>query len=249
MALLSALAPLSLSFSLPLAPCPAAPSLAARCSSIRLTDSDSEDESGPIEPLLSLSHGPGIAPMREQTPAELQGDPRLRQFDVGPFSTSIGIRDGRYDDPAAEPDFLEREDWHISSTFSPEALVAAAEEEAALSVPLEKEEVDRVFLDEEYEYVRYDKGSADRAVYAPKHAMPRSWQEYQALQARVEAIAGETIGDCTAQERAQANEFMQKLQEFYPSFKSILAEGCVQSYACTLARSARELTLSPLLNT
>jgi len=73
--------------------------------------------------------------------------------------------------------------------------------------------------------VRYDKGSADRAVYAPKHAMPRSWQEYQALQARVEAIAGETIGDCTAQERAQANEFMQKLQEFYPSFKSILAEG------------------------
>jgi hypothetical protein len=102
-------------------------------------DRDGESESSAaLEPLLSLSSGPGIDEIIRPEDEELLSDPRLRQFDIGPFATSLGMRDGRWDDPAAEPSFLEREDWHISSTYTKEQLAAAVEEEARLSIPAER---------------------------------------------------------------------------------------------------------------
>lgn len=65
---------------------------AARSRPVRLAVVSDDDDSGPIEPLLSLTSGPGV----EDVPLlpESAGDPRLRQFDVGPFASTIGVRDG-----------------------------------------------------------------------------------------------------------------------------------------------------------
>lgn len=193
------------------------------------TDDDQDDDpeaTTVLEPLLSLSSGPGIDEVIRAEDAEHLGDPRLRQFDVGPFASSLGIRDGRWDDPAAEPAFLECEDWHVSSTYTADDLAAAAEEEARLSLPAEVEvEEELLFAADDYEFVKYDKGEITPEPFQPSHRMPTSWQEYQALQKRVLAIAGETTGGCTPAERSKAATMAADLELFYPSFKAILAEG------------------------
>jgi hypothetical protein len=194
------------------------------------TDDDSDDDieaTAVLEPLLSLSSGPGIDAVIRAEDDEQLGDPRLRQFDVGPFATSLGIREGRWDDPAAEPAFLEREDWHVSSTYTADDLVAAAEEEARLSVPAEEvEDAELLFAQDEYEFVKYDRGEISPEPFHPVNRMPTSWQEYQALQKGLRAIAGETTGGCTPSERSKAATMAAQLEVFYPSFKAILAEGC-----------------------
>jgi hypothetical protein len=83
-----------------------------------------------------------------------------------------------------------------------------------------------LYAADDYEFVKYDKGEIDPEPYVPSHRMPTSWQEYQALQARVQAIAGETTGGCTKAERKRAAAMARQLEVFYPSFKAILAEGC-----------------------
>jgi len=147
--MLSQLAVASAALLAPAAPVGSAP--AARCRKPTPRMMAVEDDAGTIkhEPLLSLSSGPGIDVVESTEEREGLGDPRLRSFDIGPFATTLGVRDGKYNDKSAEPNFLEREDWHVSSTFSEEDIAAAVAEAAALSVVVEEEEEEVVYVNDE----------------------------------------------------------------------------------------------------
>ena len=109
--------------------------------------SDDADGDGKVAPLLSLKSGPGIDPV-ESDEDDAVADPRLRTFDVGPFATTIGLRDR---DAAEEPNFLQREDWSVVSTYSAEELAALSRE--ALETKSGAEAIEEVTEVETAEYV------------------------------------------------------------------------------------------------
>lgn len=109
--------------------------------------SDDADGDGKVAPLLSLKSGPGIDPV-ESDEDDAVTDPRLRTFDVGPFATTIGLRDR---DAAEEPNFLQREDWSVVSTYSAEELAALSRE--ALETKSGAEAIEEVTEVETAEYV------------------------------------------------------------------------------------------------
>jgi len=144
---------------------------------------------------------------------------------MGPFATTLGS----WDDENAEPDFLQKNDWHISSTYT-----AAEREEIDRQ---EQEQLDQildvaaedttVFAESNYKYIKYDEGEVDLdASSTAKTKMPTSWQEYQFLQREVANFAnGEGAAGLTQKQLETAAALEQQLQDFYPVFKNILDEG------------------------
>ena len=144
----------------------------------------------------------------------------------GPFWSSLGEPDVT---TGARPAYLTRDDWHISSTYTPEerAAVEASEEAALQEIQLPGQEVDPSDDDDhdpfaELEYMKTEgvlaSGSSESDL-----PMPQTWQEYQYLQAQISELADDVAGAPSV--RADAERHAAELAEFYDTFKSVLAEG------------------------
>ena len=146
----------------------------------------------------------------------------------GPFWSSLGEPD---ESTGVRPDYLRRDDWHISSTYTAEERTAVDDAERAYidSVTIEmpedleeEEEEEDPFA--EKEYMKLEPGPPQSGAQKSALPMPQSWQEDQALQGQMVELgrSESALGDA---QRAAAEQHVEKLADFYPTFKDILAGG------------------------
>ena len=152
----------------------------------------------------------------------------------GPFWSSLGEPDVS---TGVRPAYLRRDDWHISSTYTPGERQAVEDAEAewislasvvtpdddAIDTDATAHEVEDEDEDfdpfAEKEHMRLEPGLASGAKPSDM-AMPGSWQEYQFLQQQLEVIIAD--GGPAA---AQASVHAKNMDDFYLTFKDILAQG------------------------
>jgi hypothetical protein len=150
----------------------------------------------------------------------------------GPFWTTLGEPDVT---TGVRPQYLRRDDWHISSTYTAEEREAFEREEQEfrmangnVEVPAEGEVIDIEPLEDydpmsELQYMDLDDEVASGAQPS-KLPMPQSWQEYQSLQEQLRQYA-DPDSSASPQEREEAAGHAESLDAFYDTFKVVLAEG------------------------
>jgi len=156
----------------------------------------------------------------------------------GPFWSSLGEPDAT---TGVRPAYLRRDDWHISSTYTTEQREAVqaeeqawAEESAAIdtaavaalaageAVDDQEEDDDGAWKPTDYEYMQLEPEVADGGKPS-ELSLPSSWQEYQALQARMDKLLdADTLKETV---RAEATRHQAQLADFYETFKGILERG------------------------
>ena len=163
----------------------------------------------------------------------------------GPFWTTLGEPNAR---TGARPDFLRRDDWHISSTYTDEqrndAEAAAVADALASSDAREKalaeEEESPAAKGADMELVDYmifeeDDLDPERERRTSKAKMPSNWQEFQFLQDSMRAHAEGAEAEA---DRAEAASIASELDAFYESFKVVLAEGWTLDFDPSVDRAA-----------
>jgi len=151
----------------------------------------------------------------------------------GPFWTTLGEPD---EQTGERPNFLRRDDWHISSTYTDEVRAAmAAREEQEVLYAKERGTGQEVSFeielpDEGGGYMEVEEADVDPDRERPvaRVPMPTSWQEYQQLVKQVEDV--QSAASPSTDEHTDAARHLEGLEEFYESFKRILAEGWTLSY-------------------
>jgi hypothetical protein len=172
-----------------------------------------------------------VGPVRIEYPEDLHEAAKSDRR--GPFWSSLGEPDVT---TGPRPPYQRRDDWHISSTYTPE--------ERAQVLKEEREEVERVAEQREAaeieaaaklaeaeegsyedffapkEFMKLEEGEIEwKELAPPQYPLPTTWQEYQAVQEKVRAI-GES-----EDLREEAAKHGENLVEFYQTFKDILANG------------------------
>lgn len=154
----------------------------------------------------------------------------------GPFWSSLGEPDVS---TGPRPNYLRRDDWHISSTYTNEQREAIAKEEAEVKAVMEEKRregeiaaaalegtVEESMSDEEFfapsEYMRLEPGPPHTGPLPPpsKYPMPNTWQAYQALQEKVFLL-----GEDEEALREEAAGHEAALRDFYQTFKDIVGNG------------------------
>lgn len=142
----------------------------------------------------------------------------------GPYFATLGEPD---EQTGERPDFLRRDDWHPSSRYTTEertALAFADAQAAAEGATDEWDNVDAIVpLEEEEFHENFD--PIDCVEKIACCSMPTSWQEYQGLVQQVKEVQADPAA--TATQHEEAARLLLGLDRFYPTFKNILAEGCV----------------------
>jgi len=153
----------------------------------------------------------------------------------GPFWSSLGEPDVS---TGPRPNYLRRDDWHISSTYTNEQREAIAKEEAEVKAIMEEkrregelaaaalegtiEEMDDETFFAPKEYMRLEPGPPHTGpLPSPsKYPMPNTWQAYQALQEKVFLL-----GEDNEALREEAAVHEAALRDFYQTFKDIVGNG------------------------
>ena len=120
---------------------------------------------------------------------------------TGPFWSSLGEPD---ETTGVRPAYLRRDDWHISSTYTPEHRAAVATEEqdfidaAAIELPEEddrtEEEIDAAYDPfAELQYMQLEEELVT-GTEPSQLKLPNTWQEYQFLQKQMaELVTDESL--------------------------------------------------------
>lgn len=154
----------------------------------------------------------------------------------GPFWSSLGEPDVS---TGPRPNYLRRDDWHISSTYTKEQREAIEKEEAEVKAMMEEQRkagalaaaalegtVEEAMTDEEFfapkEYMQLEAGDPHTGGLpaASKYPMPNTWQAYQALQEKVILL-----GNSNEALREEAAVHEEALRDFYQTFKDIVSFG------------------------
>lgn len=154
----------------------------------------------------------------------------------GPFWSSLGEPDAT---TGVRPGYLRRDDWHISSTYTYEEREAVRADEqawidesaaidtaavAALTDQADEEEDDGGgWTPTNYEYMQCESEVASGAQPS-ELTLPSSWQEYQALQARIDTLV-EQPDALEGRLHAEATHHQTQLADFYETFKGVLERG------------------------
>jgi len=142
----------------------------------------------------------------------------------GPFWSTLGEPD---ENTGSRPNYLRRDDWHVSSTYTTAERAAAVDKEeewltsASIEVPAE-------IVDEELDPFRERdsmkcEDTISTGAEPSKLTMPQTWQQYQFMQEQLAGFA--TDERLSANEREESAQHEHALAEFYGEFKVIVAEG------------------------
>lgn len=193
-----------------------------------MTSGDKSDEEV-LSPLDAALQAPEATDEYVRPPPEYpEGLHEAAKADrLGPFWSSLGEPDVS---TGVRPNYLRRDDWHISSTYTAEkrTAVEAEEQEWIEAVRLSRpgDAIIDVTDDEDYdpfeekEYMKLEPGPPATGALASAVAMPGSWQEYQFLQNQLATLVA--AGGPVATEAAVHET---NLADFYLTFKDILAQG------------------------
>jgi hypothetical protein len=214
---------------------PAEPSrpCALRISGARLGLASPDGREAATPPPGYNAQAPSTMPEEEEVappPVYPDGLPEAAKADRrGPFWSSLGEPDVS---TGVRPNFLRRDDWHISSTYTPAELAEAEAAEAAhyaeVQVPAEEleveapEDADAWDPFAELEYMRTEGVVASGATKSPV-PMPQTWQQYQFIQEQLASYAND--GALTQEQRARALCHVAELNDFYETFKAVLSCG------------------------
>lgn len=148
----------------------------------------------------------------------------------GPFWTSLGEPD---ENTGPRPNFLRRNDWHISSvrtdeeTEEEEEKIALLDSEDDITQYASGEDDDPDARDplkrSKYMQVEPEVVPEDRERRTSKYPMPKTWQEYQHLQSELGQLSSQS--SLSSKERKEADDLLRRMEEGYLQFKRILAEG------------------------
>jgi hypothetical protein len=181
-----------------------------------------------------------LGPKSEAVDAEIVG-PDMPEYPEGLHEPAKADRRGPFTSSLGEPDvttgvrtpYLRRDDWHISSTYTPQERSAAEEEEktwtesVTIEVPAAELEEDCQRGDYDptanLEFFKTEPGEPASGAQPSKLPMPQSWQEYQFLQAQISEYVDDVSIPPAARE--EAAKHVSALDEFYEDFKAILSEG------------------------
>ena len=203
-------------------------------------EEDGDYDSAAVAEAIALGLDPDV-PLVRPPPAYPDGLHDAAKADrTGPFWSSLGEPDVS---TGPRPAFLRRDDWHFSSTYTPEQRAQVAHEEAEYIESVREVEVDpdleeeaedianwEAFFDPP-EYMKLEDGPPVSGGKPSEHTMPNTWQEYQALQAKVGQLAagvdrrGMEMTQLSEAVRSEAAGHEQILADFYETFKDILAQG------------------------
>jgi hypothetical protein len=163
---------------------------------------------------------------------ELPGFTRRFSEGTGPYTVSHGVPINETD---RNPPFLTNQDWHISGSYDLEKIAEIGlRQQADVDAVVERTEEDKredPFATKEYMQLEFGEPADDGQqphLEEPKSAtpMPSSWQEFQFLQQSVAKYAqGTERLPVPAADIAHAEDFVEKLDEIYPVFKTVISEG------------------------